>query len=217
MRVAVAVLALAFAATAVAHPLMTRSQARAIVRDVNLKASDMARYDALPTDPDSRGDRALLTEIARCTGGVPPSKGLATGGSPLFLHGNADDFEFFASIVTVFPRAAHVSKDLRALRGARGRECLRSAAASGTDPSTVTATTLHSAVSGVFGYRFKQEIPSDQRTPLYLDYIFMGTRQGEATVIIVSHPAPPAQSLQDKVIRIVKTRLKARLDPNTVL
>lgn len=205
---------LALAGAAVAQPLLSRSQAKAIVRDVNLKASDMAKYDAYVSDGGSAGDRRALGEIARCDGGVSPSRGLATGSSPVFLHGNGDNYEVFGSVVTVFPKAAMVSKDLRALRSVRGRECLRAALASG---ATATATTLRTSVSGVFGYRLKQEVASRPGTFGYLDYIFTGTRAGEATVVVGSYPSPPSQGLEDKVIRIVKTRLRARLDPDAIL
>jgi hypothetical protein len=60
MRALVALVVLAFAATAAAHPLLTKSQAKAIVRDVNLKASDMPGYDSMPAaEPRSYGPQAL--------------------------------------------------------------------------------------------------------------------------------------------------------------
>jgi hypothetical protein len=215
VRTAVAVVLLAFAAAAAAHPLMTKSQARAIVRDVNLNGSDMAKYHAFPSDASlTSANRRSLTRIARCSGGVPPSRGLASGSSPVFLSGSSDDFDIFWSFVTVFPTAKLVRSDLRALRRARGRDCLRTEMGEG---APVTVTTLRAAVSGVSGYRFVQQGASDASTTLYVDYIFMGTGAGEATLIIGSHPEPPAQTLEDKVIRIVHTRLKARLDPDTVL
>jgi hypothetical protein len=112
-----------------------------------------------------------------------------------------------------------VRKDLRALRTARARECYRSAveraAESSGQNATVTATVLQTAVRGVFGYRFTTQRGSDP--PVHSDFFFMGTRGGEARVIVNASPNAPAQSLDDRVIRIVKTRLQARLDPNTVL
>jgi hypothetical protein len=209
----------AFAATAAARPALTKSQARAIVRDVNLKASDLPGYDNVSSDRPSAADRQSDARLARCYGGVPQSKALATGDSPVFVRGNSDDFDLFGSIVAVFPKPAFVRKDLKALRGARARECMRSAieqaAGSGGDVATVTATTLQTAVRGVFGYRFRTQIGSGQ--PVYSDFFFMGTRSGEARVIVNASPTAPAQRLDDRVVRIVKTRLDARLDPDTVL
>src|SRR4029078_1349043 len=102
VRVAIAVLVLALAATAAAQPLMTRSQAKAIVRDVNLKASDMPGYDSVPPHSRPAGSRPTDASLARCYGGVAPSRALATGDSPVFVKGTRTEFDIFGSIVTVF-------------------------------------------------------------------------------------------------------------------
>jgi hypothetical protein len=210
-----AIAALAFAATAAA---MTRSQAKAVVRDVNLKASDLPGYDNVPSDPPTAQDRQAETRLARCYGGVAPARALATGSSPVFIRGSSDNFDLFGSIVTVFPKATLVRRDLKALRSPRARECYRAEverAAGASGNATVTVTVLQTAVRGVFGYRFQTQVGTGQS--LYSDFFFMATRSGEARVIVNASPTAPAQSLDDRVVRIVRTRLDARLNPDTVL
>src|SRR5690242_19701944 len=106
------VIAVLATGTAAGRPLMTKSQARAIVRDVNLAASDMPGYDSMPSDPPSSRDRQDDVRLTRCAGSVPVSRALATGSSPVFIRGTSSNFDIFGSIVSVFPKAALVRKDL---------------------------------------------------------------------------------------------------------
>lgn len=213
---------LALAGNAGAQPAITKPQAKAIIRDVNLKPSDMAGYDAAPADPMTAADRRADARLARCTGGIPLSKALANGSSQVFTRGTATDFDLLASGVLVFRKAALVRKDLRALRTARARECLRaaieSAAASVGPGVAVTVTTLQTSVKGVFGYRFtsEQDAPGSPG-PVHSDLFFMGTRSTEARVAVNAHPGEPAQTEEDRVVRILKTRLDLRVNPNAIV
>jgi hypothetical protein len=82
----------------------------------------------------------------------------------------------------------------------------------------VTLTTLQTDVSGVSGYRVRIElISSGSSQTTYSDFFFMGTRSTEVRLIVNSAPAPPTQKQDDDVVRIVKTRLQARANPNAVL
>lgn len=222
IRATLAVLVLALATTAAAHPLMTKSQARAIVRDVNLKASDMPDYDSAKASQPTAADRRADTRLARCAGSVPLSRAVAWGPSPVFSHGNLDDYVVFGSTTIVYPKATQLRRDLRALRTARWRDCMRAAiaqsgAASGI-VATITVTQLDTDVNGVFGYRFRIDAASSsQSSTSYADLFFMGARTTETRVVVNSHPAPPAQQKDDEVIRILKTRLNARVNPDAIL
>jgi hypothetical protein len=221
-RGAVAILVLAISATAAAHPLMTKSQARAIVRDVNLKAGDMRGYDSMPTTKPTAEDRRRDVELARCGGSTPMSKSLAWGQSRAFIRGNLDDYVIFASTVLVYRTGADLTTDLRALRTSRWRECFRTSIIESERSSgyaaEVTLTALRTNVSGVFGYRIKFEPITTASVPTtYSDLFFMGTRTTEARVVVSASPDAPTQKQDDKVVRIVRTRLQARANPNAVL
>jgi len=219
--IAIVIAALTLTATAAAAPMLTRSRARAIVRDVNLKTSDMPGYESEPTPATAEGRRAD-SELARCAHSMPVSRALAYGSSPAFSRGKLDDFTVVVSSVIVYRRGTQLRKDLRALRSLRWRQCLRTQIIEGGSSAgvvaNVTVTSLQTNVGGAFGYRFRIDaMTSEDSQTSYADFFFMGTRSSEARVTVNSSPSPPTQAQDDDMLRIVKTRLNARANPNTVL
>src|SRR6476660_9540489 len=70
MKVVLLLLALAALVFATTAAAMTKSQAKAIIRDVNLKASDMPGYRSQASDPPTAADGRANARLARCYGGT---------------------------------------------------------------------------------------------------------------------------------------------------
>jgi hypothetical protein len=201
---------------------MTKSQAKALARSINLKPSDMPGYEASPPDKQTAADRADDAQLARCAGTAGRSKEIAAVSSDTFVKEDDPAFQIVGSSVRVVRSASVVRKDLKAWRTQRARNCLRAQileAASADAPITgVDATTLHPGVQGVIAYRFTTHLTAgDPRDPLISDFFLFGRRNAEAVVIVNSHPDAPSSSQDDRLLRIVKTRMDTRLNPNAIL
>jgi hypothetical protein len=189
---------------------MSKDQAEHLAAAINLKRSDLPGYRATPSQ-ESADDRRQDTRLARCAGGVPPSKDIAKEDSPDFTVGAAAQVRQVSSSVTVLPSAALAAKDLAAVKSTRGRNCFRTfvngiLAKAGNGQvqfGKAQVTTFEPSASGAdgaFGYRVRVVARSNgTRIPFYVDGLGFTSGPVEVSLDVMSigrrFPAADEQKL----------------------
>ena len=121
----------ASAANATAHTTatITKAQAIAYARAVNLRAADvpemssgLGEREIMQTDSEKRSS----VELARCYGGVDRARRIAWIRSPEFDAGRARQSQFLESRVEVWPTPGLAARNIAAEFSSRGQACFRS-------------------------------------------------------------------------------------------
>jgi hypothetical protein len=119
--VAAAVTLVVFGVRALNAAAVTRAQAHAVARAINLTGNDVPGFKASPIPP------RVFSQTGRCPGELPPSHWLAFAHSDAFERGAGDSFLEVNSAAAVLPTAQLARRDLAALSGKRGRQCFATA------------------------------------------------------------------------------------------
>jgi hypothetical protein len=191
---------------------MTKADAVAIARTINLTADDMPGYSGSPATPDTRDGR-FGARFDRCAGTVPTSKAVAEVQSDDFERAGQTSFDAVSSDVLVRPNAALARKDLRAAGSKRARKCMAAAftgqkAAGGVKIVSAKVTSLPAPAANVVGIRIKMRVAAQGVTvPMYTDVFIVGRGPVEAAVGFTSGPSRPPRAEETRLVGIVKTRL----------
>jgi uncharacterized protein YceK len=110
--------------TAAASDSITKAQASAYARAVNLVASDMPGAEIIKPEKERGAPSQASVQVASCAGGVSPTRRVANIKSATFKLGRAGALAQVKSSVEAFPTAALATQNYTALRSARGRACI---------------------------------------------------------------------------------------------
>jgi len=104
---------------------MTKSQALALARALNLQPTDVAGFNAVPaTHAENAQEQALTRQLETCAGGAGKAHKLAEAKSDEFKRQAKGLPVEVSSTVAVEQSRAYAERDLRAIRSRRGRQCI---------------------------------------------------------------------------------------------
>jgi hypothetical protein len=199
------------------HGSVTKAQAVAFARAVNLRAADVPTTQdvraragveidvAIPSGGDAPGvsrDRELL-----CAGAPGAGRALAMSQSPPFTRSGWAAI----SAVRVVPNNALALADIAAIATARGRACMTP----GGGARVTTIRGLRVKVPhgpGLVGTRVAvgpPGLPRSPRSQLYVDAITFAVGQAEITLGAVSGERPPPASVERDLVSLLYSRAKA--------
>src|SRR5437588_2677199 len=101
----------------------SKTAAAAAANAINLKAADIPGSTASP-NPSKPG--ALDAELASCAGTASPSTAIVNLNSPTLDVGSGLQQQSYSSNVIAMPSQSIVSRDLVAIKSAKGRSCVQS-------------------------------------------------------------------------------------------
>jgi hypothetical protein len=201
---------------------MTRPEARSLAQAANLTASDLPDFTASPPDSSS-GDPRGDARFVKCAGTVPSKKALATVPSSDFVQETDSSYTVISSVVQVMPSPSLVTKDLRASKTARARNCFaatlrRQLDAQGTDVTRLSVSSLKPGVRGGFGYRVKVVAREQGVTvPIYIDVLVFGDGPVEGGVFVLTALHPHARSDENRLLDTVRARVSAQLNKDAII
>lgn len=201
---------------------LSKTQAIAFARAVNLRASDVPGFKSTSEhEHETAAEKRLEGELRRCTGGAFNSEGIADVSSSDFKleHGILEVSVNSGVSVTKTPALA--AKELAAIRSNRVRGCVshyldllfkgqKYRGARISPISIMQGTPPAPGTTGSFGWRITLAITvHGVRIPFYLD--ILGFVDGPAEVTLLSsgvlHPFPAA--IQQRLFTLLVTRAKA--------
>ena len=203
------------AATAVAVPGLTRSQAVSLAKASNLTPDDMPGFDASPPSHNS-GSAQENRQLARCVG-TTVTRPLADEDSDDFQQTTSDMFLQVSSNVTVEKSAKSLRNDLKLLKTKRAQGCIvklfkKDAASPGTKIVSAKASLLRPAVKDGVGLRIKAIVETGgARVLSYSDFLFRQIGQVEASVLAVWVPGAPDRARENDLLDIVSSRVSTNL------
>lgn len=177
---------------------LTKSQAIAFARAVNLRASDLPGFKASPRkhEPETAAEKRAEQDLARCVGGTGTRDSLAETNSAEFQRKASIAEQNVSSGVSVAQTSTAATRELDKIRSSHTRGCFSHfldllfkgtkyrratvgpvSIAAGTPPAPGTA--------GSFGWRITVTMTvRSLRIPFYLDYL--GFVYGSAEVTLLS-------------------------------
>jgi hypothetical protein len=196
--------------TTAASGSISKAQATAYAREVNLGAADVPGAVVRATEREGAAPSQASVELARCSGGVDPQMRVANVKSPSFRLRTAGISMRVKSSVEVMPTAALAAQNYAAIRSARGHACLARQLTqilqkTATGPASfehATVTSLPNLLSTgqeSFGVRVTMTLIATVRgkqirLPLYLDLfdVLAGPAEVNMSAGASPHPAPTA-------------------------
>lgn len=187
---------------------LTKAQARALARGVNLRAGDVPGFRASSEhEHETAADKRLERRMLRCTRGVGFSNGFAEASSNDFEREASASPQSVSSNVTVVQTRALATKELAAIRTNRVRACLshyfdlffrtHSSRLATIGPVSISQGSPPApGTTGSFGWRITATLTLNGSLglPVYLD--ILGFVDGPAEVALVtsglSEPFPTA-------------------------
>jgi hypothetical protein len=207
------VAAFAIAAAAVAAPSMTKADAVAVARTINLTTDDMPGYSASRPTPNT-GDGRFNARFDRCAGTVPTRRAIAYVESNSFERETRTGFDGVSSDVLVMPSAALARKDLKAAGSTRARRCLaaefkRQKGSGGLKVLSAKVTSLPAPAADAVALRIKMRVGGQGVTvPLYTDVFILRRGAVETALALTSGPSPPLRAEEKRLVGVIKTRLE---------
>jgi hypothetical protein len=206
-----ALLVIALATAAVAHPLMSRSQAAKIARSSNLKASDLPGWDMARSTNSAAEDIWGGGRYARCAKRKAYGRELADVVSPSFQRESPDRFDTVGSEVEVMPNAQLAARDLAIAKSSLGQRCLKREILrfkpKNVQVDNFDASKLSGFNDGV-AYRIKMTVTVDgQAVPIFIDFFGFAEREAEGAVFFISGPTPMNRSDENHLVNTVLTRV----------
>jgi hypothetical protein len=214
---------IAMAGSASTSTSITKGQAVAFARAVNLRAADLPRFKnvGLAPEPQPRTNTSD-PKFARCAG-VRPARYLASVQSPGFIRGSfGTQAELVTSKVIVLPTASLAARELTTLTSARGRSCF----ARLIQPESTSATETHLSIDRVSwssptlqppAHHFKVRVEGtltginarNRPIDLYIDVL--GFINGPAQIYLVASGwgTPARSSTERHLLALLHTRAEA--------
>ncbi len=222
-------------ATVSARAPITKAQATAYARAVNLRARDLPDLSIISPEGEGGGPRPAARALNRCVGGVNPDRSIVRIHSAKFGWNLAGQFERLNSAVEVMPTAALTNLSNAASRSRRGLMCAKRyipslIAKQGTarvEYGPVTVSRLPDPLPGVagsFGYRIAftvtvrgagTEEMADymaqrvRRIRFYMDAFGFTSGPAEINMITLGSPRPVSRSVEDQLLVLLYSRTKA--------
>jgi hypothetical protein len=211
---------------------LSKAQAIALARSINLRASDVPGFTASAKEEktnETASEKRLEQEMLKCVG----ASGLGSGLGKSLAEGRSDDFKLERGIlnlsvhseVSVAQSAALAGKDLGALRGSRVKACLshylnlffKASLHSGTSIGPVSiqsGTPPAPGTAGSFGWRISstftvRRIP----VPFYFDILSFAYGPAEVTLFSSGLPAPFPAKAQENLFSLLVARAEKRVLP----
>jgi hypothetical protein len=201
---------------------LTKAQAKAFARAVNLRAADVPGFKVSSEhEHETVAEKRLERELLHCEGGVGGTRQLVEVGSKEFEHEDEQGDLGVQSGVTVEQTSALAAKELAAVRSARGRECFlhylnqlfkgqkyrganigSASISSGTPPAPGTA--------GSFGWHISTTITlRGVRIPFYMDILGFVYGPAEVTLLDFAVPEPFPAATEQRLFSLLVERAKA--------
>lgn len=215
LALSLAVLCCALPASAAA---MTKSQAVDLANAVNLSSSDVPNFTASPPDYNTgKGDAAFV----KCARTVPEKKAVADIPSADYEQNTPTQYAGISSDVEVLPSVALANKDVRASKSKRAQKCLAASLKKQKIPGARIAAvkvTVLKRPGATYGWRIRETLAGGgQRATFISDALLVAEGQVEVGLLYVTSPGTPAASDEARLVNILKTRLDAALQPNTII
>jgi hypothetical protein len=203
---------------------ITNAQAAAYAHTVNLRAGDVVGM-TMSGRPESETvkEKHSTRELIRCAGGVSLEHQLVDIKSPKFSRGRELQREEVGSGVSVLSSATFATRELAAVRSARGRACITrfvkqefsKEGAGQLHLGAITTSLLPAPVAGLggsFGLRVTVTLAAARpaiRLPLYLD--FMGFVSGPAEIDLntFAFSRPVSSATERHLLSLLLSRAKA--------
>jgi hypothetical protein len=212
-------LVLATTAALASSTTITRADAPAIAKAIQLRPGDLPGYGQQP-NPFTPQEEKANTQAAKCDGGVSSFDALINAPSAYFLTKTAA----ISSFVEIFSSARLAAQDVAASGSSRGVACalrvyakqIKASAPKGETISLSSIGRLPSIVSGIAGataYRLvlvahAKQGNTEHTVTSYSDYIAFAYRQVEVDLSAAFHVTPPP-TLERKLTLLLLQRTKA--------
>jgi hypothetical protein len=208
------------ASGAPASPL-TKSQAIAFARAVNLTAADVPGFTAAKREHDTSAEKQRERELVRCAGGLTANEKLLEISSAKFKRGHEIPEVDVSSEVSVARTPALAEKELAAIRGPHARTCVSSyldrlfkgkafRGATVSPVSISSGTPPAPGATGSFAWRIEVRFTvRGIQIPLYFD--ILGFVYGPAQVSLFSSglATPLPAATQEHLFSLLLQRAKA--------
>ena len=201
----------------------TKAQAVAYAHVINLHAGDVPAMTATgPPEGETAKEQRSVAELARCAGGVGSEHQLVDIRSSKFSRGSGLQQEQVGSGVSVLSSAALASRELTAVRSARGRACITHFARKqftekGTeqlhyDQITTSPLPVPSTAGESFGLRVTVTLTAPHTGTHFSFYLdFLGFVSGPAEIdlnaLSISKPVPSAT--ERRLLSLLHSRAEA--------
>jgi hypothetical protein len=215
---------IAVAGSGNASTSITKAQAVAFARAVNLRAADLPRFRNLDLAPEPQPrTNTSDPEFARCVG-VKPNRYVASVQSPGFIHGRfRTQAELVTSKVIVLPTASLAARELTILNSARGRSCFAHLL---IQPESASVTESHLRINRVSwssptlppaAHGFKVQAAGTltgihtRNRPIHLYIDMLGFINGPAQIYMVATgwESPAQSSTERRLLSLLYSRAEA--------
>jgi len=202
---------------------LTKAQAQAFARAVNLKAADVPGFHVSSEhqhEPETSAEKRLKPELRRCFGSVAETKALVESNSGKFERSAGLASQSVDSEVTV-GSAALTAKELGAIRGGHLPACLAHYfelllksqnlhGASAGPVSSKEGSPPARGMTGSFGLRFTATITlRGVRVPFYVDILGFADGPAEVTLSTFGLPQPFPATPEEQLFSLLLERARA--------
>jgi hypothetical protein len=203
---------------------LTKAQAQAFVRAVNLKDTDVPGFRVSGEhkhEPETSAEKRLKPELRHCFGSAGETKALAESSSGKFERSAGLASQSASSEVTV-GSSALTAKELGAIRGGHLPACLSHYfelllesqdlhGASVGPVSSKEGSPPAPGMTGSFGLRFTATITlRGVRVPFYVDILGFADGPAEVTLSTFGLPQPFPATLEDQLFSLLVERARAQ-------
>jgi hypothetical protein len=177
-----------------ASPSPTKAAAKSFATAVNLHAGDVPGFKAGTVSKTTAADRKTAAAVAKCAGGVNPSRAVIDSSSRDFNGTAGLVRQQISSEVEVLPSSALVARDLAAAKSTRGKACVERAldkqfaalkvpGAKFGKISVESQPLQANGATGSFAYRFTLPVTvHGQRIHFYADNLGFTLGKAEVTL-----------------------------------
>jgi hypothetical protein len=198
----------------------TKAQAGVLANALNLRASDLPGFAATGHKRATSRERALEGTLRTCVAGKAAAAPLAEASSDTFHHRGSGASVSLSSNVKVASTPALARAELRTMRGAHTRDCLKSFVgqllardlrgdASAKVVSIAKVAPPTSGTAGAFGWRISGGlVAGGAQIPFFIDLLGFDYGQANVTLFATSLPAPFPAGAEGQLFALLVDRAK---------
>jgi hypothetical protein len=215
--------AVAAGASPSAARALTKAQAKAFARAVNLTAADVPGFKVSSEhhEQETPAEKRLEGELTRCAGGAARNLQVAEVSSKEFEREDKNGVQSVQSGVTVEPTAALAVKELAEARSQRGRNCFshylsllfkgKKFSGASIGPISISAGSPSApGTSGSFGWRISTTITVNRvAVPFYMDILGFVYGPTEVSLFSFGLPEPFPAATEQHLFSLLLQRAKA--------
>jgi hypothetical protein len=206
---------------------LTKAQAKAFARAVNLRAGDVPGFKVSSEahEHETAGEKRLEREMLHCVGGAGFTDGLAEESSKGFKRETSAFAQSVSSGVTVMQTPALAAKELVAIRSEHVQACLshyldllfkdlKHPRGATTSPVSISqATPPAPGTTGSFGWRITAAITERGVTiPFYMEILGFVDGPAEVTLLTSGVPEPFPTATEQRLFSLLVERAKSSLE-----